>query len=120
MLFWRSPDRSGFATRLVHGRAGAVREAQCDTSNWRTTDVRKMTSSPGSGRVQKGVVNVAKMGTAACKSRTTSTVRTGKQLVLGVGYHRCHGEEGRVDARRLKPALEASVWSENRASEYVA
>jgi hypothetical protein len=44
---------------------------------WRWTDDLTKSSSPGSGRVEKGTVNVAKMGTAACKSRTVLTARKG-------------------------------------------
>lgn len=39
-----------------------------------------MSSSPESGRVKKGAVNVAKIGMAACKSRTALTVRKGASL----------------------------------------
>src|SRR4028119_602447 len=39
-----------------------------------------MSSSPGSGRVQKGAVTAAKIGMAACKSRTALTARNGVNL----------------------------------------
>ncbi len=41
---------------------------------------KKKSSSPESGRVKKGAVNVAKMGLAACKSRAALTVRKERKL----------------------------------------
>jgi hypothetical protein len=72
-----------------------------------------MSSSPGSDRVQKGAVNVAETGPAACKSRTASTARD-DAWASETSYRRCHGEARMDDRpRRLKSVLEASVWIGN-------
>jgi len=53
-------------------------------------------------------VNVAEVGSAACKSRTALHAHEDSSEM---GYHRCHGE-GRADdcSLTLKRVLEASVW----------
>ena len=58
-------------------------------------------------RTQKGTVNVAEVGKAACKSRAVSTAGADSSVT---GYHRCHGEE-RTGACSciLKSVLDVSV-----------
>jgi hypothetical protein len=53
-------------------------------------------------------VNVAEVGSAACKSRTALSAHEDSSEM---GYHRCHGE-GRANdcSLTLKRVLEASVW----------
>ena len=43
--------------------------------------------------MQKGTVNVAEVGTAACKSRAVLNVRADASVT---GYHRYYGEEGQM------------------------
>jgi len=50
-----------------------------------------MSSSSGSGRTEKGAVNVVGIGATTCKSRTALTP-------VKAGDHRCHGEEMGVNA----------------------
>lgn len=45
--------------------------------------------------MEKGAVNAAKVGLAACKSRTARTVRDEAQA-SEAGYRRCHGEDERA------------------------
>ena len=67
----------------------------------------------GSGRMMKGVANVAETGPAACKSRATLTVGEGA-YAPETGYHRCHGEEGMSDCPyNSKSMLDPSVWRTN-------
>ena len=65
-----------------------------------------MSSSPGSGRVQKGTANVAETGTAACKSRAVLSARD-ETLVSGMGYRRCHGEAERMNVREVEVDAES-------------
>ncbi len=72
---------------------------------------RKELSLSGSGRMQKGTVNVAKVGTAACKSRAVSSARADSFVT---GYHRYQGEERRGDCpSHLKSVLDVSVGNHN-------
>lgn len=73
-------------------------------------------SSPGSGRVEKGAVNVAQTGRAACKSRTALSAR-GEERSSRAGYHRCHGEHGSGDRPSHPDGLR--VWLEG-TSGYVS
>ena len=67
----------------------------------------------GSGRIVKGVANVAETGPAACKSRATLSVGEGA-YAPETGYHRCHGEEGMSDCPyNSKSMLDPSVWRTN-------
>ena len=65
------------------------------------TDDLTMSSSPGSGRVQKGTANVAETGTAACKSRAVLSAHD-ETLVSEMGYRRCHGEAPRMNVREVE------------------
>ena len=78
--------------RCMHRLHNTV-SAACAPRGARRTDELKDSSRLGSGWASKGVVNPAEVGTAGCKSRTTST--TGGDRLQGlslVRYHRCHGE----------------------------
>ena len=67
----------------------------------------------GSGRIVKGVANVAETGAAACKSRATLNVGEGA-YALETGYHRCHGEEGMSECPyKPKSMQDPSVWRTN-------
>jgi len=67
----------------------------------------------GSGRIVKGVANVAETGPAACKSRATLSVGEGA-YALETGYHRCHGEECMSDCPyNSKSTQDPSVWRTN-------
>lgn len=77
-----------------------------------------MSSTSGSGRMKKGAVNVAEVGTAACKSRAASNVRDDASA-SETGYRRCHGERaGGIPLVKL--VLEPSVRKETRVSEHAA
>jgi hypothetical protein len=67
-----------------------------------------MSSSSGSGRMEKGAVNVAETEPAACKSRTALTAREDASA-SEAGYRRCHGESVRAVARTKKRMFETSV-----------
>jgi len=64
------------------------------------TDDHKESSSSGPSPTEKGAVNVAVIGTAACNSRAASTAHANGECcpVEAVGYHRCHGDSTRVIA----------------------
>ena len=59
--------------------------------NYEQTGNRKEFPSSESGRMQKGAVNVAKVGLAACKSRAALSARADSSVT---GYHRYQGEVG--------------------------
>lgn len=70
-----------------------------------------MSSSPGSGRVEKGAANVTEMGSVACKSRAVRNCRE-SDASREFGYHKCHGETSSM----LKLVFDASVWSQGSSA----
>jgi hypothetical protein len=68
-----------------------------------------MSSSPESGRVQKGTANVVEMVSTACKSRAVFKRPQREQELPEAGHRRCHGEDPGADASILKAALKPSV-----------
>ncbi len=77
------------------------------------TEDRKESSSSGSGRMQKGVVNISKTGKEVCKSRTALIVRDVTTVSL-TGHRRCHGESAAGDCPpESKPTLDPPVRTMN-------